>query len=94
MKDQYGQAVPADLVVLPSYTLCTYEERAAIFRETWYEANGILLADLPMAAAGLCLDPRDVGLDVDEDGNLEGCEIRRIAAGLKRGNSIDGFYHA
>lgn len=90
MKDQYGQAVPADLVVIPAFNLLNDAEVALIDRLDWYECKGILL--VPENEAGGD-DPRDVGLQVDQDGNLT-AEVKKVDRILHRYNQQDGFYHA
>ena len=91
MKDQHGRAVPADLVTLPDFTLLLPYEQRTVFANDWWEADGVLLwADEPGIGGD---DPRDAGLDVDEDGNLA-CEVLAVDDCLKRGNAVDGFYHA
>ncbi len=89
MKDQYGNAIPADLRVLPSYCLLSEAEREFIFSIPWYEVDGMLLAECQFGD-----HPRDAGLEVDEDGNIITESVLVIDEALKRGNNVDDFYHA
>ena len=90
--DQYGNPVPPYLTIMPSFHLLTGEERKIVWNTTWYKLNTslCLLAYIPTIDSS---DPRAIGLDVDDDGNVLG-EILRIDDCLKRGNHFDGWYHA
>lgn len=102
MKDQYGQEVPGDLVVLqfgfdPESPVVhgdplEPEEVAIITAANWYEVEGregLILASYE-AIEGLSeLDPLDCGIL-----DLAGAKINRIADPLKRYSPEDGFYHA
>lgn len=90
MRDQYGNAVPADLVVLPDYWLLTPAEVKIVDDMDWYECKGVLLVSQSDLGGD---DPRDVGLEVDPDGNLTG-KVAKVDACLHRYNGEDGFYHA
>lgn len=92
MIDQYGNAVPADLTVLPPFEHLDDAERAIVFHSDWWEANGVLLWFDEAGIGGD--DPRDAGLQVDEDGNLIGCEVLRVDDCLHRGSDKEGWYHA
>ena len=97
-KDQYGNAVPADLMLLPDFDLLDDTQRMRVTDADWYEANGILLTSAgafgDLTDIGGVNDPRDADLDVDADGNIVGCPIIKIDDPLKRGNHEDGWYHA
>ncbi len=88
--DQYGYAVPDDLVPLPGYHDIMPEDVNRVENARWYEsADGVILVS--MAEVG------DLGIDFDEDediGGVDRSEIRYIADCLHRGNPLDGFYHA
>lgn len=88
--DQYGMAVPADLVTPPDLVLLSYKEIELIDNLDWYECEGIIL--IPDNEVGGD-DPRDSGLTVDEDGNVVG-EIFKIDQVLHRYGVEDGWYHA
>ena len=90
MRDQYGNAVPADLVVLPDYWLLTPAEVKIVDDMDWYECKGVLLVEPNEFSED---DPRDVGLGVGSDGNLTG-KVMKIDACLHRYSEEDGFYHA
>jgi len=101
MNDQYGQEIPADLVVLPfgfdpeSEVLSGHprepEDVDIISKANWYEVEGqegLLLASYE-AIEGLSeLNPLDCGL------TLAGAQLNRVADPLKRYSLEDGFYHA
>jgi hypothetical protein len=102
MKDQYGQEVPGDLVVLPfgaapeddviGFDPVDPEDVEIITAANWYEVEGregLILASYE-AIGGLSeLDPLDYGIP-----DLAGAKINRIADPLKRYSWEDGFYHA
>lgn len=102
MKDQYGQEVPADLVVLhfgfePGETVIRGdrlepEEIEIISATAWYEVEGVpLILASYEAIEGLSeLNPLDYGIDL----KATGIKINRIADPLKRYSLEDGFYHA
>lgn len=101
MRDQYGQPIPDDLVVLPfgfepGETVIRGdqvepEDVEVIARANWYEVEGqegLILASY-LAIQGLSeVNPLDCGL------TLAGAQINRIADPLKRYSLEDGFYHA
>lgn len=102
MKDQYGQAVPADLVVLPvgaapgegviGFDPMDPEDVELITAANWYELagqEGLILASYE-AINGFGSIPLDCGLDLA----ALGIKINRIADPLKRYSWEDGFYHA
>jgi hypothetical protein len=90
MRDQYGNAVPADLVVLPDYWLLTPSEVEVVISMDWYECKGVLLVPANEISSD---NPRDYGLEFDQDGNLTG-KVTKVDACLHRCNDEDGFYHA
>jgi len=90
MKDQYGQAVPADLVVLPDFWLLTEDQVNIVDDMDWYECKGVLLVSQSDLGGD---DPRDVGLEIDPDGNLT-AKVMKIDRALHRYSQEDGFYHA
>jgi hypothetical protein len=103
MKDQYGQEVPNDLVVLPfgfepgdgpiRGDMVDPEDIDVMCRADWYEVDDgypIILVSY-LAIQGLSeTDPLDCGIDL----KAPGIKINRIADGLKRYSLEDGFYHA
>ena len=103
MKDQYGQEVPGDLVVLAfgfepgdgpiRGDALEPEDVEVISRADWYEIEGgppVVLASY-VAIQGLSeYNPLDAGIDLAAPGAL----INRIADPLKRYSLEDGFYHA
>jgi hypothetical protein len=76
------------LVIIPDYNDLSIEEVGKVFDADWYEADGIILVDAVEVNYLSEDDPIDVGID------LSATEIVAIADCLKRGNEIDGFYHA
>lgn len=95
MIDQYGNAVPADLSLLPTYEFLGEEEIELVFAAPWYEVDGILLMPSEDLPDGVEFgDPADADLDVDEDGNIVADKIFKVDDALKRGSTEDGWYHA
>jgi hypothetical protein len=102
MKDQYGQEVPADLVVLhfgfePGESVIRGdrlepEEVDIISKANWYEVEDVpLILASYEAIDGLSeLNPLDYGIDLQ----APEIKINRIADPLKRYSWEDGFYHA
>jgi len=93
MKDQYGDAVPEDLVLLPHYDFDVYilvDARCVekICNAAWYEVDQILMASAKAIDYISEDDPLDTGVDLSKV-----TEISRVAEVLKRGNPKDGFYH-
>ena len=88
MKDQYGNAVPADLVVLPDFWILTPEEVEKINDMDWYECKGVLLLSRDDYGGD---DPQDVGLEVDPDGNLT-AQVTKLDRACHRYSEADGFY--
>ena len=102
MKDQYGQPIPADLVVLPfgaasgegviGFDPVDPEDVEIITAADWYEVagqEGLILASYE-AINGFGSIPLDCGIDL----TTPGIQISRIADPLKRYSLEDGFYHA
>jgi autonomous glycyl radical cofactor GrcA len=89
MRDQYGNAVPADLVVLPDFWLLTKDQVEIVDKMDWYECMGVLLVSQSDLGGD---DPREVGLEVDPDGNLTG-RVKKIDQDSHRWNEQDGFYY-
>jgi len=91
LKDQYGDRVPDDLVVLGGRPQ-DYGEGSLrlIERANWYEADGVILVSAREVNYASETDP----LDADVDLSKPGVEIFRIADALKRWSEEDGFYHA
>uniref|UniRef100_A0A6M3LSI5 Uncharacterized protein n=1 Tax=viral metagenome TaxID=1070528 RepID=A0A6M3LSI5_9ZZZZ len=88
MNDQYGNKVPDDLVLIPNFEDLSAEERVDVFDADWYELNGYYLA---VSAKDVNYITEDDPKDVLENGLQT---IDYIADILKRGNVMDGFYHA
>jgi hypothetical protein len=85
MRDQYGNDVPTDLVVLPTHL--GLQDTKVVMSANWYEANGILMASYK-AIYGLSeSDPLEPGV-------LPTDQILYVAHALKRYSKEDGFYHA
>lgn len=76
------------LVIIPDYEDLSIEEVDKVFDVDWYEADGIILVDAREIDYLSEASPEDAGID------LANVEIVRINDVLKRGNVIDGFYHA
>lgn len=83
---------PADLVLLPDIERLSPEERQAVGRVPWWEANGrVLLASASaLSAEGVHSedDPADGGVD------LATAKLELVADSLKRWSTEDGFYRA
>ena len=91
MRDQCGNPVPDDLVLLPDYGDLDDAGRARVDAANWYVPAGELSGPI-MASAGALFflsedDPEDAGVDVSAG-------VLYVAAALHRGNAADGFYHA
>ena len=87
MKDQFGNDVPNDLVVVDSGHFVTKDDIAVILEKNWYECNGFILISSENLDESLYLLPEDCDLEIKEP-------IYYIGNILKRWNPIDGFYHA
>jgi hypothetical protein len=90
MRDQYGNAVPADLVVLPDFWLLTEDQVEFVMNADWYECKGVLLISSIDIGGD---NPQDVGLEVDIDGNLSYGKVRKIDRAHHRCDKGDGFYY-
>ncbi len=88
MKDQYGNPVPTDLVLLPDFSDLTEQETDLIFRADWYECERVLMASFKAIGELSEDDPIDAGVD------LRCAQVFKVDDCLKRGNGEDGFYHA
>lgn len=99
-KDQYGDKVPTDLVVIADLNPAdlTEKELRRVVKADWYIAGdrfpvgrGFFLLASFKAIGGLTeFDPEDAGVDL-KDKNLE---ILRVPEPLKRWSAEDGFYTA
>ena len=100
MKDQYGEKVPNDLVVITDINPddLTEKELKRVTKADWYIAGDgtrrfsgyILLASFKAIGDLTEFDPLDAGIDLKD----KGVEILRVAAPLKRWSAEDGFYTA
>ncbi len=88
MRDQYGNAVPADLVVLPEFWILTPAEVEIVDKMDWWECKGVLLVEPNEFSEG---DPQDYGLKVDPDGNLT-AQVTKLDLACHRYSEADGFY--
>jgi hypothetical protein len=88
MKDQYGNEVPDDLVLFPSYILSSSEEIETVIKAQWYEVNGWCLCASFKELCGLSEDSlADAGISkIKTIDFVDDC--------LHRYNPEDGFYHA
>lgn len=90
MRDQYGNEVPDDLVVLdlePSELLSCELKKVGL--ADWYKVDGVILVSY-RAVDGLTeTDPVDAGIELNQS-----TEILYINQVLHRWNGSDGFYHA
>jgi len=85
LHDQYDEPVDTDaLAALPPYEELTPEDIKVVLDAPWYEVHGLLLAILPEE---LSWNDSDEPLDSDT-------EILQIADPLKRGDRLNGWYHA
>lgn len=101
--DQYGNAVPEDLVLLPDAMVEDVEKGSALMMPAmdeqdlaqvmdsdWYEINGVLAMsakDLPEGWEGS--DLADAGVSMDA-----ATEVLKVQPVLHRFSEEDGFYHA
>ena len=94
MKDQYGNDVPDDLVLLPHHILdgpdSTQKSRDIdiVLNARWYEIDGVLLASSKEINGISEDDPSDAGLNITENS-----QAFCIDGPLKR-YSGEQFYHA
>lgn len=82
MKDNYGNEVPSDLVLLPGYESCDDQEIRIIAESDWYEVidgNGnVWLCCSTEAIGDIC----DDFVDIYAEGGI--VEIMAVNDGLKR----------
>ena len=92
LKDQYGERVPDDLVVLSGRSPQEFsrEHLRMIERASWYDVDGVILVSAREVDYYPEDDPIDAGIDLSDPK----VEIGRIADALKRMSDQDGFYHA
>ena len=91
--DQYGQVIPADLVLIPDGKGIKASEAKVVEALDWWVCQEmILVPDNGMGGE----DPRDAGIPLDKDGNIDLPEgsVMKVDDVLKRWNKVDGFYHA
>jgi len=88
MKDQYGNDVPNDLVLLPSPSDLSDWGICIIDWAKWYEADGVLMASAKEIYFLSEAEPADADIDLDN------AEILYVADSLHRYSLEDGFYHA
>lgn len=97
MKDQYGNDVPGDLVVLElDVNLLSEEELNLVGKVRWYEVEGhegTVLISFAEINGLTETDPIDVDINL-LDIIFQGKTVHRIDDCLKRMNGTDGFYHA
>ena len=79
MIDQYGNEIPNDLVYLPEYNNVIAD---FIFSVDWYSVGG-----------DLCCSAEQIEY-LSEEGPEDIFQVFKINDCLKRGNAVDGFYHA
>jgi len=103
LKDQYGQDIPDDLVVLP-FGIAPGDDANRVYplkpetveiylKADWYEVEnyeGLILA----SAKAVEYESEDNPLDCGFPDNWQELPISRIADPLKRYSWEDGFYHA
>lgn len=90
LRDQHGDPVPNDLVVLDLVPADLYApELARVVACAWYEVNGVLLASFEELGGLIETNPVDVGIDLDAPGT----EVLFVARSLHRWDE-EHFYHA
>lgn len=89
-KDQYGNPIPDDLVVLSGENPADLTDHALrlIANADWYEASSVMLVPASQVENFLEAEPVDAGVDLAQ------VTVSKIADFLKRWNDVDGFYHA
>jgi len=87
LKDQYGDDIPNDLVLMPDMEFLDETDLEMIDNADWYEAHGILM--VPASAINFLSEDDPVDADI----NLETDEVWKIDNVLHRW-SKEGFYHA
>lgn len=88
MIDNYGQPVPADLVVI-DFAPEDSADLARVIATKWYRVDDLLLASAAAVGDIYSGAPEDYGLDLGVD-----CIPLRIPEALKRVNEDGMFYHA
>ena len=87
LRDQNGDAVPEDLVLLPNAD--SDDDANIVLEAVWYEAeNGVLMASAKVLKGLSEDDPADAAVD------MAMTEIKRVDHCLNRWSKEDGFYHA
>ena len=88
--NQYGRALPDDLVALPVIENLSKEDIEIVAAADWYEPEDghALLASVKEINFLSEIDPLDVGIDIKTD------KLYLIEPVLHRYNEEDGFYHA
>lgn len=91
LKDQYGNPVPDDLVVLSREKPQEFTELGLTLMDAadWYEVDGILLVSAKAVQSFLEVDPLDCGLKLSQRS-----QVFAVHSCLHRWNEEDGFYHA
>jgi len=92
-RDQYGDEIPDDLVLMPRITyegevILSDDNIEAIDTADWYEANGMLMVSAKAIDYLSEDDPIDAGIDIAK------AEVNYVAHALHRWSEEDGFYHA
>ena len=88
MKDQNGNLVPDDLVLMPSIDILSLSGISTVDKAKWYEVNGWCL----------CVSAKEINYlseDGLEDAGIEQIETVDYVDGVLHRYSLeDGFYHA
>ena len=88
-KDQYGEKVPGDLVLLPDIEGLSQEEIDIIDNADWYEVNRILMASAKQIKYLSEDNPLDAGIDPYH----RNTNVYYVDHALHRYDD-EGFYHA
>ena len=89
MKDQNGNTVPSDLVILPDPAMLTDEQIEQVLDAGWWELNSHVLCASAQEIDYLSeAGPEDAGVTPTRG------RIDYVAGCLKRASEVDGFYHA
>ena len=88
MKDQYGNDIPKDLVLVPNINNLRNKDIKTVDRAAWYEQDGILLVSASEIGFLSEDDPMEAGV-IPEEG-----KIMYVGSVLHRWSEEDGFYHA
>ncbi len=93
LKDQYGNNIPRNLVLLDSYDMPDpYDIQTVLNDVDWYEANGIILVSYEQLRNHGIPDLETDPLDIDI--NVNTAKIVKIDDCLKRWSAEEGFSHA